>query len=241
MASGSALVGADGLWSRVRQSVYPASAPTFVGATATRTVMPAASAGRLAAPVVGLWLSPGVHVVHYPVRAGAEIAIVVITAEDWRGREWDAETEPGPLLARLGGLHPNLTEVLANVRHWRKWAIYRLASLPAWSAGRLTLIGDAAHPMLPYLAQGGALAMEDAIVLGEGLAARAGDEEGAFRRFEAARRRRAAHVQRASQRQGRIYHLPPPLSWCRDLALRIIPAARLMAGFDWLYGWQPGC
>src|SRR5256714_561694 len=89
-----ALVGAEGLWSSVRQAVCPSLLPQFVGATATRTVIPAAEAGRLAAPVVGLWLTPGVHVVHYPVRGGAEIAVVVIAREDWQGRGSAARAPP---------------------------------------------------------------------------------------------------------------------------------------------------
>ena len=236
--AGRALVGADGLWSSVRQVVCPAPAPQFAGATATRAIIPAAQAGALRAPVVGLWLTPGVHVVHYPVRAGAEIAVVVIAGEDWQGREWEAEADRKRLLARMRGFHGGLTEVLARVPQWRKWALYRLPPLPRWSAGRIALLGDAAHPMLPYLAQGGVLALEDALVLGDCLEAHPGDEASAFRDFEAQRRARAQRVQAISLRQGRIYHLAPPLSWARDAALRLIPGAWLMAGYDWLYGWR---
>jgi salicylate hydroxylase len=247
ITSGSALVGADGLWSSVRQFICPTSAPQFAGATATRAVIPAASAGPLAGSMVGLWLSPGVHVVHYPVRAASEIAVVVIAAEDSRdrapdrerNREWEVAAEAAPLLRRLGGFHPSLTEVLADVHDWRKWGLYRAARLPAWSKGRITLIGDAAHPMLPYLAQGGALALEDALVLADCVRAHAGDEARAFLSFEATRRARAERAERASARQGGIYHLPPPLSWGRDCVLRNVSGTRLMARLDWLYGW-PG-
>jgi salicylate hydroxylase len=237
---GSALVGADGLWSRVRQSICPESTPQFVGATAMRAVIPAAAAGRLASSRVGLWLTPAVHVVHYPVRGGAEIAVVVIAAQHCPEREWDVAADAAQLRAHLAGFHPSLTEVLFAVRAWRKWGLYRLARLRAWSRGRLTLIGDAAHPMLPYLAQGGALALEDALVLAECIAETTGDDERAFRTFEAMRRNRAERVQRASRRQGRIYHLPAPLSWGRDLVLRLLPGERLIAGLDWLYGWPTG-
>jgi salicylate hydroxylase len=238
VVAGCALVGADGLWSSVRQALFPSVRPLFVGATATRAVIPAASAGRLAAPDVGLWLNPGVHVVHYPVRAGAEIAVVVIAREDWQGRDWEAEGDRTLLLGQLRGFHTGLLEILAGVVQWRKWALYRLPPLPSWSAGRVALMGDAAHPMLPYLAQGGVLALEDAVVLAQCLGAHADDVPGAFRAFEASRRRRARRVQAMSLRQGRIYRLAPPLSWVRDAVLRLMPGPALMAGYDWLYGWR---
>ena len=239
-AAGAALVGADGLWSSVRQCLFPACVPGFAGATATRTVIAADAAGPLAMPAVGLWLTPGVHVVHYPVRGGAEIAIVVITAEDWQGRDWDVAADAAPLLARLRGFHESLTGVLSGVRDWRKWALHRLPSPPAWSAGRVALLGDAVHPMLPYLAQGGVLALEDALVLAACLGAQPGDEPGAFQSFERLRRERAYRVQQASRRQGRIYHMRPPLSWARNGVLKSVPGRRLMAGYDWLYGWDAG-
>ncbi len=236
--AGSALVGADGLWSSVRRTICPLPVPEFAGATATRTVIPAAQTGGLAAPVVGLWLTPGVHVVHYPVRAGAEIAVVVIATENWQGQGWEAAADRPTLLAQIGGFHESLTQVLARVPEWRKWALYRLPPLPRWTDGRVTLMGDAAHPMLPYLAQGGVLALEDAAVLADCLGTYPGHEARAFGDFEAKRRRRAERLQAASRRQGRIYHLQPPLSWARDTILRLAPGPWLMAGYDWLYAWQ---
>ena len=238
VATGGALVGADGLWSSVRRAVSPEHVPQFTGATAARTVIPVAAAGRLALPAVGLWLSPGVNVVHYPVRGGSEIAAVVIATEAWQGTDWDAEADRAVLIARLAGFHSSLADPLAMAPVWRKWALYRLAPLPRWSAGRVTLIGDAAHPMLPHLAQGGVLALEDALVLADALAADPGNEAQAFLAFEAQRRRRAARVQAISRFNGRIYHARPPLSWARDGVLRLLPGAWLMAGYDWLYGWR---
>jgi salicylate hydroxylase len=236
--AGRALIGADGLWSTVRHSFSGMPAPEFAGATATRTVIPAGQAGRLGIPAVGLWLNPQAHVVHYPVRSGSEIAVVVIASETWQSREWDAEADAATLLAQLAGFHPSLTSVLRDVSSWRKWSLYRLPPLPTWTSGRVALLGDAAHPMLPYLAQGGALAMEDALVLANCVYA-ADNVSAGLERYASLRRDRARSVQAASARQGRIYRLSPPLSHVRDVVFRLAPATRLMARLDWLYDWRP--
>ncbi len=239
-ATGRVLIGADGLWSAVRQSLPHMPVPEFAGATATRTVIPAAQAGRLAIPAVGLWLNPQAHVVHYPVRGGSEIAVVVIASENWQGRQWDAEADAGALLAHLGSFHPSLMAVLRSVTPWRKWALYTLPPLPAWTGNRVALLGDAAHPMLPYLAQGGALAMEDALVLADCLCA-SDAVPATLDRYTVLRRARARRVQAASVRQGRIYRLSPPLSLVRDAVFRTVSPALLMSRLDWLYGWRsPG-
>lgn len=236
--TGRALIGADGLWSTVRQSFPGMPAPEFAGATATRTVIPVALAGRLAIPAVGLWLNPQAHVVHYPVRGGSEIAVVVIAREAWQGRAWDTEADPSTLQTHRAPFHSSLTDVLGGVTSWRKWALHRLPPLPTWTNGRVALLGDAAHPMLPYLAQGGALAMEDAIVLADCLCA-SEDTSGSLDSYATLRRQRAQRVQAASVWQGRIYRLAPPFSHARDAVFRFVPAALLMGRLDWLYDWHP--
>jgi salicylate hydroxylase len=223
----------------VRRLVGAVRVPVFAGATATRPVIPASAAGRLADTTIGLWLGPGANVAHYPVRGGTEIAVVVITTEDWQGRQWDAEADRSVLLERIGAFHASLVEPLAAATSWRKWALYWLPELPRWSTGRITLMGDAAHPMLPHLAQGGVLALEDAVVLADCVAAHPHNEPLAFRAYELQRRARARRVQAASRRNGRIYHLGAPFSWARNAALRVLPGERLIAGLDWLYGWRP--
>src|SRR5262245_24634463 len=149
---------------------------------------------------------------------------------------------PRPMRKRLARFHRDVAEVLtpaADKQHaWRKWALNVLPPLSAWARGRIVLIGDAAHPMLPYLAQGGALALEDALVLADCLHD-AADPRAALSRFAALRRARPGRVQAASLRQGRIYRLAAPLSWTRDAVLALLPGSLLMAGLDWLYGWRP--
>src|SRR5206468_4115155 len=123
-----------------RRWLFPAASPEFAGSTATRAVIAATQAGLLALPAVGLWLGPAAHVVHYPVRGGSEIAVVVIAHEGWQGREWDAEADAAALLTRLTGFHKRLTTVLEGVTSWRKWALYTLPELPAWTDRRVALL-----------------------------------------------------------------------------------------------------
>ena len=239
--TGALLVGADGLWSAVRQSVMPDAEPKFAGATATRTVISAAEAGPLALRSVGLWLSPAAHVVHYPVRDGAEIAVVAIVSETWQGRAWDAPADPEHLFASLAHLPAGLTDTLRRVpgERWHRWALHTLAPLSRYASGRVVLIGDAAHPMLPYLAQGGGCALEDALVLARTLDAEDGDVGRTLARFEDQRMARCVRVQQASVRQGRIYRLPAQVAWARDALFRAAPPAMLMSSLDWLYAWRP--
>jgi salicylate hydroxylase len=236
--AGAVLIGADGLWSAVREAVAPGIVPEFAGASASRVVLPRDKAGRLAENAVGLWLSPTAHVVHYPVRGSAEIAAVVIAKENWQSRVWDAEADRGQLSVQLDAFDAELKRVLLGADGWRRWSLNRMPELPTWAKGRVALIGDAAHPMFPYLAQGGVLALEDAIVLAQ-LLTEGGDDAVALSKFSEARRARARRVQEASRRNGWIYHLSGPMALARNAVMAATPGATLMAGLDWLYGWRP--
>lgn len=243
VVQGPVLVGADGLWSAVRACVAPGAVPVFAGATATRTVLLARDVpALLAAPAVGLWLGPDAHVVHYPVRGGREVAVIVIARARWQGRDWDAAADGDAVVASLDASHSGIAGALAVAARgapWRKWALHRMPPLHDWVHGRVALLGDAVHPMLPYLAQGGALAMEDAVVLARCLAANLRDMPLALQRYQQLRRARARRVQSASLMQGRVYRLSPPLSWARDAVLRVIPGELFMRRLDWLYRWRP--
>ncbi|MCL4768154.1 MAG: FAD-dependent monooxygenase [Hyphomicrobiaceae bacterium] len=236
---GPVLVGADGIWSTVRRQLWPNAALGYSGKTAARAVI-----GCDAAPApfsdmaTGVWLASGGHVVHYPVRGGTEVALVAILEEGWPGEGWGLPVDRGGLLARLRPFSSQLTGFLALAEEWRRWPLYDPAPLERWSQGRVTLLGDAAHPVLPFLAQGGALAIEDAETLAAALRAWPSEPATAIDRYERARRPRAARMQLASRRNGRIYHLPKPAALVRDLALRVLPGSRVMALYDWIYGWK---
>jgi salicylate hydroxylase len=238
--TGRALIGADGLWSTVRAAIAPDATPRFAGKSAARSVLPLKSvAPALRHAEVGIWLFPDAHVVHYPVSGGAALAIVVIVpdAHD-EGEDWSAPVTAAWVRERLPACAALLRELVASPETWRRWALHTLPQLPTWTHGRVTLLGDAAHAIVPFLAQGGVLALEDAVVLADALQEAGGDVAGALQAYERRRRPRAKQVASASAQNGRIYHLSGGFARARDFALRLAPPERLMARYDWLYGWR---
>jgi salicylate hydroxylase len=233
---GRALVCADGVFSHFRAQIAEGARLRFAGKTAARAVLDAGADSILDAGAIGVWMAPDTHVVHYPVRGGREIAVVVIIDEDWQEEDWSAPADAERLGQALAPFAPALRNALAPVRDWRRWALFDCDPLPAWSRGRVTLLGDAAHPLLPFLAQGGSLALEDAVTLADALAGE--DVEGAVATYETARRARTAPVMAAARRNGRVYHLSGIAALARNAALRALPPERIMAGYDWVYGWR---
>jgi salicylate hydroxylase len=242
--SGAAIVGADGVFSRVRQQVHATRAPRWSGLTAARTMLPVeAVRDHLNIASTNAWLAHGAHVVHYPVRAGRELALVVIAPARDAERGWAVEATRESVVGSVASFAPLLRDALGRATSWRRWALYELDPLPRWSAGRVTVLGDAAHPTLPFLAQGGALALEDAAVLSRCLDRERGKGgpgiERAFAAYGTARRARAERIVAAARQNGRIFHLSGPLARGRNLALAVAPPERLMARWDWVYGWRP--
>jgi len=228
---GQALIGADGLWSRVRERLHGAEEPRFAGLVARRAVILASALpAAYALPDVRLWLGAHGHVVHYPVAGGDRINVVAISAGDWQGQGWNAESDtPFP-----GRWTEPVARLLAAANEYRGWALADRPPLPRWGAERTTLLGDAAHPMLPFLAQGAAAALEDAVVLSRRLAD-ADDVPAALRAYEEERAPRTARLQRAARRTGALYRLRGPLALARNAAFRLFGARRLAARYDWIW------
>ncbi|MBQ0818020.1 MAG: FAD-dependent monooxygenase [Methyloceanibacter sp.] len=234
---GSSLVGADGLWSVVRKPIAPHADLHFAGATASRGLVPTKDLpAPFSEPVVGLWLGPRSHLVHYPVRRGEALNVVAVTDGGGEAQGWNQSGDAAALLSEFTRWCRESKSLLERVEAWRRWSLYRLPTLSRWSAGATTLLGDAAHPVLPFLAQGAALAIEDAVTLANSLGALPDDPAAAFRQYEALRRPRATRVQRQSRRFGWIYHLSGPARFARNFALEHRDPGTALDQFDWLYG-----
>jgi len=235
-AHGANLIGADGLWSTVRARVDTAARLCFAEATAWRTRLPR---GNLPAPfndpVVGLWLGPGAHLVHYPVRGGDDLNVVAVTEGGAERQGWNQPGGAASLLAGFTRWARDSKSLLERAEGWRSWSLYRLRPLRRWTNGPIALLGDAAHPVLPYLAQGAALAIEDAVTLAACLAEHPRDPSGALHRYEALRRPRAARIQTLSRRYGWLYHLRGPMRIVRNLMLERQSEERALQRLDWLY------
>ena len=239
---GDALVGADGLWSVVRQRVVAGDVPPRpTGHTAWRAlVAQAALPASLRRHRVDVWLGPRLHAVAYPVRAGECLNVVVIAEAAPAGdaRDWDQAASLAALRRAVGPGAVALQPLLDAMPGWRGWTLSDRAPLAApggMAQGRVALVGDAAHPMVPYLAQGAGMAIEDAVTLAEAL----GDGDSAavpaaFARYAEARWRRNARVQATARRNGQVFHAAGVLRLGRDLAMRTL-GARLLDQ-PWLYG-----
>jgi salicylate hydroxylase len=237
---GDVVIGADGLRSAVRTALLGADAPRFTGQTAWRGLVPADKApAALRTPAARAWLGPGRHFVSYPVRGGALVNFVGIVERDWRLESWREAGDPADLARDFAGWTPPIRALIANVETAWTWALFDRAPLPRWSKGRATLLGDAAHPMLPFLAQGAAMAIEDATALARHLAS-GPSVEAALRGYEAERLPRATRVQAASRRNATLFHLPGPAArtafGLAGLKDRLDPSGGLQR-FDWLYGY----
>ena len=236
---GDALIGADGIWSTVAEKLRCGPA-MFAGRTAWRALVPAGQVTEeFRAPVINLWLGDDAHLVHYPVKAGRLINMVAIVRDEWREIGWSASAEREEILRRCGRASwcDKVRTLIGTPDQWLKWALYARGTPFDRGDGPVTLIGDAAHPMLPFLAQGAAMAIEDAAVLADSLHDN-GDISGALRAYERARRRRTARAQRAASAQGRVYGLSGPQAFIRDLGMRLMGGDALLARQHWLYSWQ---
>ena len=248
-----ALVGADGLWSRVRIGLLGNRPARVSGHLAYRGMVAANELPDvMRAPVVTAWLGPRLHVVHYPVRRGEWFNVVAVV-EGLLGRghggppgsdpqSWSHQARQADLLRALGPVCPDLRAMLDRVGEWKLWALNDrspVAGPGEHARGRVALLGDAAHPLRPYLAQGAAMAIEDAWTLGRLAGAAQGPIDWAtlFARYAQTRWQRNARVQARSQRNGTIFHASGALRLARNAAMAVLGES--LMDNPWLYSGPP--
>jgi len=239
----AALVGADGIWSAVRNHLFPEVQPQFSGLIAWRGTLDATSLPReITAPRVQLWMGPDAHLVAYPISGTRQINVVAIVPGTWNRPGWSTPGDGNELKNAFASQRwPSTARMLLGaVDGWRRWALFTLPDLGEWTNGAIALLGDAAHAMLPFAAQGAGMAIEDAAVLAKTLSPTEtiADIPAALKRYGRQRRGRVLRVQRAARQQGRIYHLTGPMALARDLAIRAMGPKRMLARQDWIYDWR---
>ena len=239
---GAALIGADGLRSRVREGLRLASpdGPRYSGRTAWRTLLPATAAPAMfLRPRTSLWLGAGAHLVLYPLRQASVLNAVAIVEDEWSDLDvadfWSSHGDAAFLASRFQGWAREARNIIASAPEWRRWPLYVRKAVDRWSRGRVTVLGDAAHAMAPFLAQGAAQAIEDADALGLAFKAHPDNETAALGHYQRARAGRAKRVQRASYYQGVVYHLSGPAAVARNMTMRALGPSGLARASDWIY------
>ncbi len=232
-----AVIAADGVWSTFREKIARSARPSPTGRTAWRAVVPADVARNLVAmDRVVLWLGPDAHLVHYPVAQASAVNIVATVNEDWQKPGWSAPGERAEITRRFKDWPTRARHLIAAPVAWQKYAIVRVPAEAVWADGRFALLGDAAHAMAPFLAQGACMAIEDAAVLAAKLHG-AADIPAALSDYAIARKARVARVAAEAWRAGATYHWRGPLAYARDTALRLAGEKLILDRNDWIYRW----
>ncbi|MEM9599987.1 MAG: FAD-dependent monooxygenase [Pseudomonadota bacterium] len=239
--SGDALIGADGIHSAVREQMLGPEAPRFTGNVAWRAVVPMDPLRDYAPPPTAcLWMGPNRHAVTYRLRRGELVNLVaVVERDDWQSESWSSQGDVHDALADFEGWDPVIIRILEQADTLYRWALFDRDPLPQWTDGRVSLLGDAAHPMLPFMAQGAAMAVEDAWALSAELAGLRTDISEALRRYQDRRLARTARVQAGSRANAQTFHKATRTSQLMTygpmwLAGHIMPHA-IHARQDWLY------
>jgi salicylate hydroxylase len=240
----NALIGADGIWSSVRHHLFPEVQPQFSGLIAWRGTLAATALPREhTAPRVQLWMGPNAHLVAYPISGGRQINVVAIVAGTWNRPGWTAPGETNEIKEFFASARwPATARMLASaVDEWKRWALFTVPEDGEWHEGQIALLGDAAHAMLPFAAQGAGMAIEDAAVLAKCLNEGGHDAAGiaaALKKYARQRRGRITSMQRLARRQGRIYHMTGPMAAARDFFIRAMGGKRMLSRQDWIYEWR---
>ncbi len=233
---GLALVGADGLWSRIREAIVGDGKPRVSGHIAYRAVLPKAEVpAHLWSDEVQLWGGEKTHLVTYPLRRGELFNLVAVFHSDKYQEGWNTFGDSSELTDRFAQAHPHVRELLSKINLWKMWVLCDREPVKNWSQGKVTLLGDAAHPMLQYLAQGAGQAIEDAVVLGKAVEHFKGDFTQAFLAYQEKRYLRTARVQMTARFYGDIYHASGATRELRNSLFQSGQESAGFAGLKWMY------
>jgi salicylate hydroxylase len=236
------VVGADGIHSKVRQCLFGADRPEFTGCVAWRGLVPMERLPAHISQMLGTnWLGPHGHVLHYPVRRGELMNFIsFVERDDWRVESWVTEGTTGELANDYRGWHEDVHAIIRNIEVPYKWAMMVRGPMPRWSEGRITLLGDACHPTLPFLGQGGVMSIEDGYVLAACLKKHFSDPARALARYEDIRRERTAAVVRKSH-ENRKQAFSPELADKDAVAVSVArdwQQVRVSERLEWLYAYD---
>ncbi|HET7803328.1 MAG TPA: 3-hydroxybenzoate 6-monooxygenase [Pseudolabrys sp.] len=234
---GRALIGCDGMWSKIREQVVGDGKPRVSGHIAYRAVLKHEDVPKdLWRPDVVLWAGPRTHFVHYPLRRGELYNLVAVFHSDHYEEGWNAEGSKEVMWQHFKMQVPQVLRMLERIDTWRMWVLCDREPVKNWSQGRVTLLGDAAHPMLQYLAQGACMATEDAIVLADKVAGSPDDPASAFKAYQQERYLRTGRTQIMARVYGEFYHARGVAAELRELALSPRTPEESYEGIAWLYG-----
>ena len=236
-AQGRALIACDGMWSNIRERLVGDGKPRVSGHIAYRGVLKREQVpADLWRPDVVLWAGPRCHFVHYPLRRGELYNLVAVFHSDHYEEGWNAEGSKELLWKHFQGLRPEVLRLLDLIDTWRMWVLCDREPVKNWTKGRVVLLGDAAHPMLQYLAQGACMATEDAVILAEKVAATPDDLPAAFAAYQQDRYLRTARTQIMARVYGEFYHARGVTAELRDMAVGGRSTEQAYDGIAWLYG-----
>ena len=233
---GAALIGADGIWSKVREVVVGDGKPRVSGHIAYRAVLKREDVPtHLWSNDVLLWGGEKTHLVHYPLRRGELFNLVAVFHSNRYDEGWNTFGDTAELTERFAKACPQVRELLGKIETWKMWVLCDREPVKNWTDRRVTLLGDAAHPMLQYLAQGAGQAIEDAVVLREALRFTHGDIPQAFQKYQQARYLRTGRVQLTARFYGDIYHAAGVQRELRNQIFRSEKESAGFAGLQWMY------
>jgi salicylate hydroxylase len=238
---GAALIGADGLWSTIRQLVVGDGKPNVAGHITYRAVLPTKEVPEdLRRWSMTFWAGEKVHLVIYPLRGGELYNLVAVFHSNRYEEGWDSFGDPAELHERFARTCEPVRTLLGKIESWRMWVLCDRPPVKNWSKGRVTLLGDAAHPMLQYLAQGACMAIEDAVCLADRVESARGDYARAFEAYQAARYLRTGRVQIMARVYGEFYHASGVARELRNMMLSARTAEQSFEAMQWLYGEDGG-